>query len=390
MPILGMVIIFTLPLVCDAQFVDAAPRVITFEVAGHTLIPPEQLPMRAIGLSPSPFGVDRVPFKARIRLTNLPTGAETNFVMVSPSSGVAYGTSVIALNPKVVPFMRPGFYRLDVLFDNPERPEFGAGGVEVNLILSAPGNPEITSVVNSASMQPGISPGQLVTIRGVRLSSPPVHGEPDTLGLFPRVIGHTRVTFNGIPAPLLYVSTDQINCVVPFGVSGSASADVVVDLLHPSGRHDSSQPFTVPVAATSPGIFTANQSGSGAGAILNAGTGLNSESNPAPAGSAITFYATGAGAWNVPFPDGALVMSSRTGFVPPIFAEFITPAAPVSVSIGGRAARLVEATAQAMRVSGMLQITAEIPEGVSSGAQPVVLKIGANDSAGQNVTVWVR
>ena len=177
---------------------------------------------------------------------------------------------------------------------------------------------------------------------------------------------------------------------MPFGVSGSASADVVVDLLHPSGRHDSSQPFTVPVAATSPGIFTANQSGSGAGAILNAGTGLNSESNPAPAGSAITFYATGAGAWNVPFPDGALVMSSRTGFVPPIFAEFITPAAPVSVSIGGRAARLVEATAQAMRVSGMLQITAEIPVGVSSGTQPVVLKIGANDSAGQNVTVWVR
>ncbi len=43
-----------------------------------------------------------------------------------------------------------------------------------------------------------------------------------------------------------------------------------------------------------------------------------------------------------------------------------------------------------MRVSGMLQVTVEIPEGVGAGAQPVVLKIGENDNADQNVTVWVR
>lgn len=374
----------------NAQFVDVAPRLITFEATAHTLIPPDQPPARFVGLAPAPFGVDKVPYKARIRLNNLPSGAATDFVIVSPSSGVARATTVIALNPKVVPYMRPGIYSLDVLFDNPGNPAAGAGGVEVNLVLNYPGPPAIASVVNAASMRPGISAGQLVTIRGDRLSTPPVTGEADSAGLFPTVIGHTRVTFNGIPAPLLYVSNEQINCVVPHGVAGSKSAQVVVELLSPSGLTVSSPAITVPVSDTSPAIFTSDQSGSGPGSILNtgAGAGPNTESNPAPKGSAITFYATGAGAWNVAYPDGGLVLASRTGIY--LGPEFLAPLAPVSVAIGGQPARVVLATAQLIRVSGMLQVTVEIPESVGSGAQPVLLKVGENDNAEQNVTVWVR
>ncbi len=324
-----------------AQGVDAAPRVITFELMAYTLIPPEQPPARFIGLAPSPFGVDKVPFKARIRLINLPSGAATNFVIVSPSTGVARATTVIALNPKVVPYMRPGIYNLDVLFDNPDNPAAGAGGVEVNLRLNFPGPPEIASVVNAASMRPGISPGQLVTIRGARLSSPPVTGEADSAGLYPTVIGHTRVTFNGIPAPLLFVSNDQINCVVPHGVAGGKTAQVIVERPRLSGLVDRSPAVTVPVSDTSPAIFTADQSGSGPGSILNtgAGTGPNTESNPAPKGTAVTFYSTGAGAWNVAYPDGGLVLASRTGIY--LGPEFLAPLAPVSVTIGGQPARVV-------------------------------------------------
>jgi uncharacterized protein (TIGR03437 family) len=377
------------PACAKAQFVGAAPRVINFELTAHTLIPPEQPPARFLELAPAL--VDKVPFRLReIRPTNLPSGAATNFVIVSPSSGVARATTVVALNPKVVPYMRPGIYHLFVFFENPENPTAPAGTVEVNLRLNSPGFPAIESVVNSASLQTGTSPGQLVTIRGSRLSSPPVTAEPDSKGLFPTVIGHTRVTFNGIPAPLLYVSNEQINCVVPHGVAGTRTAQVVVDLLSPSGP-DSSPAVTVPVSDTSPGIFSADQSGSGPGAVLNAGdgTGLNTESNPAPPGTAITFYATGAGAWNIAYPDGSLVLATRLGLPPPS-PEFLAPLAPLSVTIGGQPARVVAATAQPMRVSGMLQVTAEIPEGIGSGAQPVVLKIAENDNTQQNVTVWVR
>src|ERR1019366_1467081 len=41
-------------------------------------------------------------------------------------------------------------------------------------------------------------------------------------------LGGTAVAFNGIAAPLLYVSSEQINAQVPSGVRGSASANVVV------------------------------------------------------------------------------------------------------------------------------------------------------------------
>ncbi len=83
------------------------------------------------------------------------------------------------------------------------------------------------------------------------------------------------------------------------------------------------------------------------------------------------------------------MLSSRTGTAPPS-PEFLAPLALVSVTIGGQPARVAAATAQRMRVSGMLEVTAEVPEGTGSGVQPVVLKVGENDSAQQNVTVWVR
>jgi uncharacterized protein (TIGR03437 family) len=387
------------PIAGRAQYIEAYPRVINFVTSVYTLIPPERPPAQFIGIAGGPLGIDKVPFRLReIRLTNLPSGVATNFVIVSPSAGVATtqlsgvptACPVIALNPKVVPYMRPGIYNVLVLFENPDNPGAGTTGVDVNLRLNFAGVPEIASVVNAASMRPGISPGQLATIRGARLSSPPVLGEADSRGLFPTVIGNTRVTFNGIPAPLLYVSNEQINCVVPYGVAGSQTANVVVELLSPA-LTDPSLAVAVPVSDTSPGIFTADQSGSGPGAVLNAGagTGYNTESNPAPQGGAVMFYATGAGAWNVAYPDGSLVLASQTALPPPN-PEFLAPLAPVSVTIGGKPARVVAATAQPMRVSGMLQVTAEIPGGIGSGAQPVVLKAGQNDNAQQNVTVWVK
>ncbi|MCW5982954.1 MAG: IPT/TIG domain-containing protein [Bryobacteraceae bacterium] len=264
-------------------------------------------------------------------------------------------------------------------------------GLSVYLRLSFQGAPQIESVANAASLQPGVSPGQLVTIRGAHLSTPPLVGEADSAGLFPSVLGHSRVTFNGIPAPLLYVSNNQINCVVPHGVAGSQTAQVIVERPRPSGVNDASPPVTVPVSETSPAIFTVDQSGSGPGAIVNtgAGTGFNTESNPAPKGAAITFYATGAGTWNVPYPDGSLVLSVRQALPPP-FPEFLAPVAPVSVTIGGQPANVVRAAAQRNRVSGMLEVTTEVPAGIGAGAQPIVLKVGENDNARQNVTVWVR
>jgi hypothetical protein len=41
-------------------------------------------------------------------------------------------------------------------------------------------------------------------------------------------------------------------------------------------------------------------------------------------------------------------------------------------------------------VYGMLEVDAEVPENIGSGAQPLVLKIGDSDNLAQKATVWVR
>jgi uncharacterized protein (TIGR03437 family) len=59
-------------------------------------------------------------------------------------------------------------------------------------------------------------------------------------------------------------------------------------------------PFSVVLADTSPGIFTANQTGRGQAAILNASGIPNSNDIPARKGSPIQIFATGAGTWVFP------------------------------------------------------------------------------------------
>jgi uncharacterized protein (TIGR03437 family) len=66
------------------------------------------------------------------------------------------------------------------------------------------------------------------------------------------------------------------------------------------------------------------------------------------------------------------------------------PQAPLSLTIGGQPAQINYAGAAPFEVAGMLQINAVVPQGIGSGAQPVVLKIGANDNSAQQVTVAIK
>ena len=124
--------------------------------------------------------------------------------------------------------MEPGGYSLSVNFA-PVDPSAGVGsGTAVTLRLQGQGAPGIASVVSAASLQPSISAGEIVSIFGTHLSTPPLNGQLSDAGVYPTTLGNTQVTFNGIAAPLLYVSNNQINCLVPYGVAGHKTVDVVV------------------------------------------------------------------------------------------------------------------------------------------------------------------
>ncbi len=104
-----------------------------------------------------------------------------------------------------------------------------------------------------------------------------------------------------VPGYLLFANNNQINVVVPAGILaqvGSATVKVVVSFdtsaTSPSSA-DSSNGAILNVAATDPGVFTLDASGSGA--ILDATTYvLNTASSPATGGTSIVaIYMTGLG-----------------------------------------------------------------------------------------------
>jgi uncharacterized protein (TIGR03437 family) len=103
-------------------------------------------------------------------------------------------------------------------------------------------------------------------------------------------LGATSVTFDGVAAPLLYVSNNQINTVVPFGAKNTTHVCVTYLSNAPSC-------MDAELGVGAPGIFTIPSISPGpayAAAVNQDGT-INSQSNPAPRGSIISLFATGLG-----------------------------------------------------------------------------------------------
>jgi uncharacterized protein (TIGR03437 family) len=122
--------------------------------------------------------------------------------------------------------------------------------------------PIIRGIANAASGGSAVVPQMLVSIYGSNLAV-----QTATANALPLTtqLGGTAVAFNGIAAPLLYVSSEQINAQVPSGVRGSASANVVV-----TTAVGKSSAFSMPVnSGSAPRIFTQDSSGCGQAAALN-------------------------------------------------------------------------------------------------------------------------
>jgi len=166
-------------------------------------------------------------------------------------------------------------------------------------------------VVNAASyVGGGVAPGEIVTIRGFALG-PPQFTPPRVTeeGRLATMLADTRVLFNGVPAPLAYVSGQAISAIVPGTVAvqppadnGYRSVDVQVEY-----KGMLSEAVTVPVLNARPGIFSLDGSGYGQGAILNEDGSINSPLNPARRGSVVSIYATGGGEAAPAIADGQIV-----------------------------------------------------------------------------------
>ncbi len=235
-------------------------------------------------------------------------------------------------------------------------------------------SPGISAVVNSASyLQRAVSPGELVTIFGANLGPSTEAAGRDGSYIADRIEG-TQVSFGGANAPLLFASSTQINAVVPFGVTGSAT---LVQVLY-QGQPTASA--MVPVQPASPALFALDASGGGAGAILNEDGSVNSQSNPARLGSVVVLYGTGGGVTKPASVDGLLT---------PISQDYPLPVLPVAVSIGGQSAHLLYAGAAPGLVAGVMQINAVVPLNAQASSDEVVVTIGGYASPSA-ITVAVQ
>jgi uncharacterized protein (TIGR03437 family) len=219
-------------------------------------------------------------------------------------------------------------------------------------------SPAVSSggIINAANGISPVAPGSLVSIYGSNLAGG--LAQADTIPLSTSM-GDVSVTFNGVPAPLLFVSSGQINAQLPWNVISSGTVGTVNVVVTRNNQASAAQ--TLQVGPFSPGIFE----------IGNIAVAINPDGSiAAPAGSipgiptkpakigdpgGLVILCTGLGAVDPPAVNGADSLDAlRTATTTP------------TVLIGGKPAQVVFAGMSPQFV-GVNQINVAIPSGTPTG-----------------------
>ncbi|MGA2133835.1 MAG: SBBP repeat-containing protein [Bryobacteraceae bacterium] len=223
-----------------------------------------------------------------------------------------------------------------------------------------------------------VAPGEFVSVYGAGLGPAAGAGtqfEPD--GSVATSLAGTQVSFNGVPAPLLYVSANQINLLVPYEVAGSTQVNMTI-----TTGAGSSQVLPLQIVAAQPNIF----------AVLNANGSFNSAVNPASPGDTVTIIASGAGLLDPQLPDGAISPSPAP-----------VPAAAIQVNFSfvifegfGATTGVVTATpAYAGAIPGtvinLLRVSLPVPAAlVAAGPPPFGITLTAGNATSPQVPFYVN
>jgi uncharacterized protein (TIGR03437 family) len=243
-------------------------------------------------------------------------------------------------------------------------PKYTRGASAFNMLLDSWTGPTIraNAIANAAGNFSGaIAPGEIITIYGSSLGPPSLAGL--TINASNKVdttAGGTRVLFDGIPSPMVFSTSGVVSAIVPYEVDGRTAVSVQVEY---QGRQ--SPVVSIPVAAAAPAIFTQDTSGKGAGSIVHLDGSINTNSNRAAAGSIVLIFGTG---------EGQSTSGGVTGSITPdIQSTKLTP----SVTIGGIPAKIQFAGPAPGEIAGLFQVNAFIPDGLTSGPQPIEIKFGS-------------
>jgi uncharacterized protein (TIGR03437 family) len=219
-------------------------------------------------------------------------------------------------------------------------------------------------VVNGASFAPGIVAGSWATITGTNLASLTDTWNGHIVnGALPTTLDGVTVTIGGKQAYLNYISSTQINLVVPTVNPGATPVTVTT-------AGGTSSTFTVTAAAYGPAFFT--WPGSQAVATrqdfsfaAKAGTFAGTTTVAAKPGDVIILWGTGFGPTTPAAPSGVQVPTDQT---------YATSTLP-TVRINSTSATVYGA-ALAPGYAGLYQVAIQVPSSLADGDWPLVATIG--------------
>ncbi|HXI42432.1 MAG TPA: S8 family serine peptidase [Bryobacteraceae bacterium] len=232
--------------------------------------------------------------------------------------------------------------------------------------------------VNAASFQVGggAVPGSYISLFGTGLSD--FTDNAASLPL-PLSIDSASVSFDvpsanlSLPGRLIYVSPSQINVQVPWELQGQASAQIKVTIQDTQGTV-----YTLPLTAASPAFFEYTERATQRLllAALDSANHVISTTHPTHSGQVVQLYANGLG------PVDNQPATGEPAPASPLARTLTQP----EVTIAGQSAT-VQFSGLAPGFPGLYQVNVEIPAGVPSGVQPVVIKINGATSPAANLPV---
>ncbi len=328
--------------------------------AGDPALPPQQIDVTSTG-GPVMWTATVEPSSATW-LTLSPAAGETPSVLelTAEPTGLSQGTHSADVVIKAEEFRVPGqTVRVTlVLAEEASTPRLNPGGV-----------------VHSVAADLPLSPGVLASLYGHNLASSGLAVSfPAGSDLLPREALGLRVLIldeDGrliAEAPLLYVGPFQVNFQMPYEAAGHSVVQVVVVV-----NGVESNPETVPLAATGPGLFSLEGNRA---AVLNSDFTLNSPAMPADRGSVIMAFLTGVGEIDPALQTGQAAPASPLSVV----------TASSSATIGGAPARIVSLVL-APGFVGLAQANIEVPLELAEGEYELVIIVDGRVSNGAIVSV---
>lgn len=179
-----------------------------------------------------------------------------------------------------------------------------------------------------------ITPWEVISIYGPGIGpTTAVTGAPVN-GVYPTTLGGVQVTIDGASMPLLYVSANQINAVVPSALTANAASAV-----HIATGTAVSPDYPVWIDRSAPVAYPV---------VLNQDGTINSRSNGAKFNSIVTFYATGWQNYFAGLADGQVAATAQNACAYVCQASVETGGFPwiATVLYGGAAPGIVAGVSQ--------------------------------------------